>query len=136
MVGIILASHGEFATGVLQSASMIFGEQENVAAVTLMPSEGPEDVKRKMEEAISSFDNQDEVLFLVDLWGGTPFNQASSLLEGHKDNWAIVAGMNLPMIIESYASRFSMESAHDIAKHVLATAKEGVKVMPEEFLMQ
>jgi PTS system mannose-specific IIB component len=113
MVGIILASHGEFATGVLQSASMIFGEQENVAAVTLMPSEGPEDVKRKMEEAISSFDNQDEVLFLVDLWGGTPFNQASSLLEGHKDNWAIVAGMNLPMIIESYASRFSMESAHD-----------------------
>ena len=132
MVGIVLASHGEFATGVLQSASMIFGEQENVAAVTLMPSEGPEDVKRKMEEAISSFDNQDEVLFLVDLWGGTPFNQASSLLEGHKDNWAIVAGMNLPMIIESYASRFSMESAHDIAKHVLATAKEGVKVMPEE----
>ncbi|MEG2709133.1 MAG: mannose/fructose/sorbose PTS transporter subunit IIA, partial [Vagococcus sp.] len=132
MVGIILASHGEFATGVLQSASMIFGEQENVAAVTLMPSEGPEDVKRKMQEAINSFDNQDEVLFLVDLWGGTPFNQASSLLEGHKDNWAIVAGMNLPMIIEAYASRFSMESAHEIAKHVLTTAKEGVKVMPEE----
>ena len=132
MVGIILASHGEFATGVLKSASMIFGEQENVAAVTLMPSEGPEDVKRKMQEAINSFDNQDEVLFLVDLWGGTPFNQASSLLEGHQDKWAIVAGMNLPMIIEAYASRFSMESAQDIAKHVLATAKEGVKVMPEE----
>lgn len=132
MVGIILASHGEFATGVLQSASMIFGEQENVAAVTLMPSEGPEDVKRKMQEAISNFDNQDEVLFLVDLWGGTPFNQASSLLEGHNDNWAIVAGMNLPMIIEAYASRLSMESAHDIARHILGTAKDGVKVMPEE----
>lgn len=132
MVGIILASHGEFATGVLQSASMIFGEQENVAAVTLMPSEGPEDVKKKMQAAIESFDNQDEVLFLVDLWGGTPFNQASSLLEGHQDKWAIVAGMNLPMIIEAYASRLSMESAQDIAKHILGTAKEGVKVMPEE----
>ena len=43
-----------------------------------MPSEGPEDVKAKMQEAIASFDNQDEVLFLVDLWGGTPFNQANS----------------------------------------------------------
>ena len=41
MVGIILASHGEFANGILQSGSMIFGEQENVKAVTLMPSEGP-----------------------------------------------------------------------------------------------
>lgn len=27
MVGIILASHGQFAEGILQSGSMIFGEQ-------------------------------------------------------------------------------------------------------------
>ena len=35
MVGIILASHGEFAKGILQSGTMIFGEQENVRAVNL-----------------------------------------------------------------------------------------------------
>ena len=132
MVGIIIASHGEFANGLLQSGEMIFGVQENVKAVTLMPSEGPDDVKAKMKEAIASFDNQDEVLFLVDLWGGTPFNQANSLFEEHKDNWAIVAGMNLPMLIEAFASRFSMEKAHEIAAHILGTAKEGVKVRPEE----
>ncbi|PLS35226.1 PTS mannose transporter subunit IIAB [Carnobacterium maltaromaticum] len=132
MVGIILASHGEFAEGILQSGAMIFGEQENVKAVTLMPSEGPDDVKAKMQEAIASFDNQDEVLFLVDLWGGTPFNQASSLFEEHKDKWAIVAGMSLPMVIEAYASRFSMTSAQEIATHIIGTAKEGVRVKPEE----
>ncbi|WP_248624143.1 mannose/fructose/sorbose PTS transporter subunit IIA [Enterococcus cecorum] len=132
MVGIILASHGEFANGILQSGSMIFGEQQNVAAVTLMPSEGPDDVKVKMEAAIATFENQDEVLFLVDLWGGTPFNQANNLLEAHKDKWAIVAGMNLPMVIEAYASRFSMNTAHEIAAHIIATAKDGVKVKPEE----
>ena len=112
MVGIILASHGEFAKGILQSGSMIFGEQENVKAVTLMPSEGPDDIKAKMKEAIASFDNQDEVLFLVDLWGGTPFNQANSLVEEH-------------------ASRFSMESAQEIAANILKSAREGVKVKPE-----
>lgn len=132
MVGIIIASHGEFANGILQSGAMIFGEQENVKAVTLMPSEGPDDLKAKMKEAIASFDNQDEVLFLVDLWGGTPFNQANTLFEEHKDNWAIVAGMNLPMLIEAYASRFSMNTAHEIAAHILGTAIEGVKVRPEE----
>ncbi|SMC20055.1 PTS system D-glucose-specific IIA component, Man family /PTS system D-glucose-specific IIB component, Man family [Clostridium acidisoli DSM 12555] len=132
MVGIILASHGEFAKGILQSGTMIFGEQENVKAVTLMPSEAPDDVKAKMKDAIASFDNQDEVLFLVDLWGGTPFNQASSLFEEHKDKWAIVAGMNLPMVIEAYGSRLSMESAQEIAANILKTAREGVKVKPEE----
>jgi len=132
MVGIIIASHGDFANGILQSGEMIFGKQDNVKAVTLMPSEGPDDVKAKMKEAIASFDNQDEILFLVDLWGGTPFNQANSLFEEHKDKWAIVAGMNLPMLIEVFASRLSMNSAHEIAAHILGTAKEGVKVRPEE----
>ena len=131
MVGIILASHGEFAKGILQSAKMIFGEQENVQAVTLMPSEGPDDFKAKMKDAVASFESQDEVLILVDLWGGTPFNQANGLFEEHKDKWAIVAGMNLPMVIEAYASRSSMESAQKIAAHILETAKEGVKVKPE-----
>ncbi|MEK6189918.1 MAG: mannose/fructose/sorbose PTS transporter subunit IIA [Carnobacterium alterfunditum] len=132
MVGIILASHGEFAEGILQSGAMIFGEQENVKAITLMPSEGPEDVKAKMKTAIASFDDQDEVLFLVDLWGGTPFNQANTLFEERKDKWAIVSGLNLPMVIEAYASRLSMTSAQEIAAHVIETAKEGVRIRPEE----
>ena len=39
MVGIIIASHGEFADGIKQSGSMIFGNQEKVESVTFMPSE-------------------------------------------------------------------------------------------------
>ena len=57
MVGIILASHGDFAKGIMQSGSMIFGEQENVQAVTLMPSEGPDDFRAKLQKAISKLDN-------------------------------------------------------------------------------
>lgn len=131
MVGIILASHGEFANGILQSGEMIFGKQQDVTAVTLQPSEGPDDIRAKMEKAIAAFENQDEVLFLVDLWGGTPFNQANGLIEGHEDKWAIVTGLNLPMLIESYASRMSMETAHEVAAHITETGRDGVKVRPE-----
>ncbi len=48
MVGIILASHGDFAKGILQSGEMIFGTQPNVKAVTLQPSEGPDDIRAKI----------------------------------------------------------------------------------------
>ena len=126
MVGIILATHGEFAEGILQSGSMIFGKQENVKAITLHPSDSPESLKERMQEAIATFDNQDEVLFLVDLWGGTPFNQANNLC-GEHSNWAIVAGLNLPMLIEAYSSRFSMETAKEIAAAIIEPAREGVK---------
>jgi len=96
-----------------------------------MPSEGPDDVKAKMKQAVAAFDNQDEVLFLVDLWGGTPFNQANSLYEEHKDKWAIVAGMNLPMVIEAFAARLSENAAQKIASQILSVAKDGVKVQPD-----
>ena len=131
MVGIILATHGDFANGIMQSGSMIFGDQPNVKAVTLQPSEGPNDVKAKMEEAIASFDDPNEVLFLVDLWGGTPFNQANGLISGHEDKWAIVAGLNLPMLLETYASRMTMETAHEVAVQISGSGKEGVRVYPE-----
>ncbi|WCG35083.1 PTS sugar transporter subunit IIB [Companilactobacillus farciminis] len=131
MVGIVIASHGDFADGIKMSGSMIFGEQKDVQSVTLQPSMGPDDLKAKLEKAVSALEDQEQVLFLVDLWGGTPFNQVNGLFEAHKDKWAIVAGLNLPMLIEAYASRMSMNSAHEIAAHIIETAKEGVKVRPE-----
>lgn len=131
MVGIILASHGDFAKGILQSGEMIFGTQPNVKAVTLQPSEGPDDIRAKMEEAITTFENPEQVLFMVDLWGGTPFNQTSGLINGHEDTWAVVTGLNLPMLIEAFASRMSMESVQEIAAHVYGVAKEGVRLLPE-----
>ena len=86
---------------------------------------------RKTENMVYSFDNKDEVLFLIDLWGGTPFNQASALINGHEDKWAIVTGLNLPMLVEAFASRFSMETAHEIATHISGSAKEGIRIKPE-----
>ena len=136
MVSIVLASHGDLAAGIKQTGSMVFGDQPSVAVVSLEPSMGPDDFRAKVEEAIASFEDQEQVLFLVDLWGGTPFNQISGLIEGH-DSWAIVTGVNLPMLIEAYSQRFDAKNtAHAIAKHLVTEAKAGVRVKPESLLLQ
>lgn len=136
MVGIVLASHGGFADGIAQSAQMLFGEQTNFAHVILKPEEGPDDIRGKMEEAIASFDSQDEVLFIVDLWGGTPFNQANTLVEKHSDKWAIVSGMNLPMVVEALTQRMVNDkaTAHEIATAVIKPGKDGIKTKPENLM--
>lgn len=110
---------------------MIFGKQQDVQAVCLYPNEGPDDFRKKLEDAIATLSDQNQVLILCDLWGGTPFNQSSALIKGHEDTWAIVTGMNLPMIIEAYGQRFGTENAHEIATHVCQTAAEGCKTVPE-----
>lgn len=133
MVSIVLASHGAFAEGIKQSGQMIFGPQEAVEAVVLTPEMGPEDLRAKLLKAISTFENQEQVLFLVDLWGGTPFNQVSLLLEepGH-ENWVAVTGLNLPMLVAAYGERLGdVDSAADIAKAIYPEAQGGVKIKPE-----
>lgn len=136
MVNIILASHGEFAEGILQSAEMIFGEQENLVAATLMPNEGPEDLKAKLDAAVESFGEDAEVLFMVDLWGGTPFNQANVIHTEMTDRTAIVAGLNLPMLLEALGGRMGMDKAHDIAAQIISKEATGIRVSPEELQPQ
>lgn len=131
MLGIILASHGRFADGIKESAQMIFGEQEKFESVCLLASMGPDEFRQKLKDAIEAVDSE-EILFLVDLWGGTPFNQSSNLFEGNEEKWAIVAGMNLPMVIEALSERFTADKSHDVAKAIVGSAKEGVRIKPEE----
>ncbi len=133
MVGIIIVSHGELANGVHHSSEMIFGKQEDVKVCMLAPSDGPESIKAQIEEAAASLSQSDEVLIFADLWGGTPFNQASLVMEGHP-NWAIVTGVNLPMVVEAYVARMAEESAHEIAKKVAISAQESVKIKPENLM--
>ncbi|MEE1373381.1 MAG: PTS sugar transporter subunit IIB [Parolsenella sp.] len=132
MVGIVLASHGELAAGVRQTSSMVFGDQENVAVVSLEPSMGPDDFRANLEKAVATLEDQEQVLFLVDLWGGTPFNQTTAFAKGH-DTWAIVTGLSLPMVIEAFSARFDpSKTAHEIAAHIVGEARKGVRVLPEE----
>ena len=133
MIGIILASHGEFANGIRQSGEMIFGEQEKLETAVLLPSMGPDDLRAELEEKVKKLDCQ-EILFLVDLWGGTPFNQVSALMDGHEENWAVLTGLSLPMLIEALGSRLMEEKSHDLAKALLEPAKEGVKTKPESLM--
>lgn len=138
-IGIIIASHGEFAAGIYQSGSMIFGEQEKVQVVTFMPNEGPDDLYAKLTNALDAFDADDEVLVLADLWSGSPFNQASRLAGERPDRkFAIITGLNLPMLIQAYTERLINADAgvEAVAANIIKEAKEGVKVLPEELQPQ
>lgn len=132
MVSIVLASHGTFSEGIKMSGQMIFGPQKDVAAVTLMSEMGPDDLRAKILEAVDGFEEKDQVLFLVDLQGGTPWNQVSLLLDepGH-ENWVAVGGMNLPMVISAYGERMGGGTAAEVAKAIYPEAKSGVCVKPE-----
>lgn len=133
-IAVILTSHGDLAKGVLQSATMIFGKQADVVANIFPDGSRPEDLRKHYEESIASFGDDAKVLFMCDIWGGTPFNQASQLVAANHDRMALVTGLNLPMLIECYTARPNME-LDELAKHLVQTGKDQIKQLDVEALL-
>lgn len=102
MLGIVLISHGGMADGMLNSASMFFGETglQNVATVSLLPSESPEDFDVKLTEAIGKVNNGDGVIILCDLLMGTPCNRSIYKIQEMGEKLQVITGMNLALLTE------------------------------------
>lgn len=101
---IIVASHGGLAEGLVKSSFMIFGEQEKVIPVTFNPGEGPDDLMGKYQDILANVQEGEQVLFLVDVLGGSPYNVACQIAA--KNRYAeLITGVNLPLLLESYMDR-------------------------------
>ena len=127
MISVIIGTHGMFSEEVLKSAEMIFGAQENVGIVTFKPGEGIENLVEKYNKLISELDSADGVLFMVDLFGGSPFN-AASIIAMKNDNMEIVTGVNLPMILETLGSR-DFSSLSELLAIAENSGKEAIRVL-------
>lgn len=107
MVGIVVASHGSLATGMLDALELLSGEQKAIQAIGLQRGDSPDTFVAKVEEAINVVDEGDGVLALVDLFGGTPSNAVAQLLV--RDGLNAVAGVNLPMLLSVVFARDEMD---------------------------
>ena len=135
MFGIIVGTHGDFANGIVQSCEMIYGKRDKLKAVTLVPGEGPDDVVRKYEEAIKELETE-KVLFLNDLMGGSPYNAACRLVATN-ENYGIVAGVNLPMLIAMSSAQDADDGSASLAElmeQAVNAAKDGAVISSYESL--
>ena len=126
MIHLIVACHGRFAEELVNSAAMVFGEAEDVHAVTFMPGEGPEDLIRKYEAIMAEAGISDDVLFLVDLFGGSPYN-AAIRVAAPTARADVLSGVNLPMLLELLDSRDDKSTVADLVKRAYTASLEGTK---------
>jgi PTS system mannose-specific IIA component len=102
MINVVVVTHGDFGTALVRAAEMIVGPQENVRAVALLSEESPDGFGDKLDAALADLDGQD-ILLLIDLFGGTPCNVSSRKVL--QTNTEVITGMNLAMVIEALTSR-------------------------------
>lgn len=120
----ILASHGDFAKGLLSSINMLLGPQENIEAYGLYPEEEPLRLYEKLEAALTPED-EGNVVFFTDLYFGSPFNRVVELARVH-DIYHIT-GTNLPALLEATMTRNGGGSIEEVCEAAIQGAEGSVK---------
>lgn len=123
-LNIIIGTHGRFGEELVKSAELITGKMETVQVVSLLPTMSFEDFMHQAEDVLSN--TEKPYMVLVDLFGGTPCNVFTVL--SRKYNYDVVAGVNLPMLVDLYVKTLSMDDA-DINTDTLA--EECVETLKE-----
>ncbi|EPC11293.1 PTS mannose transporter subunit IIAB [Pasteurella multocida] len=131
-IAIMIATHGVAAEQLLKTTEMLIGEQDNVATIDFVPGENAETIMTKYQEKLSTtLSHCDEVLFLVDTWGGSPFNAANRVADG-KPNMDIVTGVNFPMLVETFMARDDGPTLPELVAIALETGRTGVRALRYE----
>ncbi|HCJ6522049.1 TPA: PTS mannose transporter subunit IIAB [Enterobacter cloacae] len=127
-IAIVIGTHGWAAEQLLKTAEMLLGEQENVGWIDFVPGENAETLIEKYTAQLSKLDTSKGVLFLVDTWGGSPFNAASRIVVD-KEHYEVVAGVNIPMLVETFMARDDNPGFDELVALAVETGREGVKAL-------
>lgn len=127
-IAIVIGTHGWAAEQLLKTAEMLLGEQENVGWIDFVPGENAETLIEKYQARMAELDTSKGVLFLVDTWGGSPFNAASRIVVD-KENHEVVAGVNIPMLVETLMGRDDNPTFDELVAIAVETGREGVKAL-------
>ncbi|MEW2741035.1 PTS mannose transporter subunit IIAB [Providencia sp. PROV130] len=125
-IAIMIGTHGVAAEQLLRTTEMLIGEQENVSFIDFIPGENADTLFDKYTQKLTDLDTSKGVLFLVDTWGGSPFNAASRIVN-ENSNYDIITGVNVPMLVETFMCRDDDPSMSELITVALETGRGGVR---------
>ena len=106
MVKIMLASHGNLAAGMLSSAEMVFGKQDNVST--------------RIKGFIDSIAPDDSWIIFTDLFGGSVNNEFMKYISNPQIR--LIAGMNLALVITAMSIVEMKNNAAEVEEELLGIA--------------
>lgn len=127
-IAIMMCTHGATAGPLLKTAEMLLGEQGNVGWIDFNPGENAETLIEKYQAKLTELDTSQGVLFLVDTWGGSPFNAASRIVTD-KPDYEVIAGVNVPLLIETFMARDDNPTLDELIAIALEAGRAGVKAL-------
>lgn len=130
-LGVVVVTHGQLATELVNSAEMIVGDLPHFTAVSIGWHDDVEqarlDIGRAIERVAATAGSDGPpagVLVLTDMFGGTPANLGVTYVS---DSVEVITGVNLPMLIKA-ASLKDASSLTEVARTLREHGKNAIWV--------
>lgn len=128
---VIVVSHGNFSQGLVDSVQMLVGEQEDLVAYGLFPEQTVSTLKEKLKAELDATPEGEEVLFLSDLFHGSPFNAVVDLMRDYQFHH--ITGINIPAAIVIMMARYEDKNAEEICREVMEETADSIKYVNDLF---
>jgi len=126
MIGVVVVTHGQLATELVNAAEMIVGDLPRFTAVSIGWHDDVNDARDDIARAIERVQGEDGVLLLTDMFGGTPSNLGLTFLE--TDRLEVITGVNLPMLIKLAGLRNKPSSLLAVAREMREDGRNAIWV--------
>ena len=126
---LVLVSHGGLAEGVQSSLGMFDGDKtDQVIAVGLKAGKSVDDFALEFRQALAGLTEEDQVLVLADIVGGSPLTTACNVLAelGKLDTAVVLGGLNLNMALTVLVMKDMLEGK-ELARTILSEASAALQ---------
>lgn len=80
---LLVATHGRFASGIMETFKLIMGENEDISEISAYVEPGF-DMQKEAEKKIHELNEEDELIIVADIMGGSIANTFSSYIQSEK----------------------------------------------------
>ena len=122
MTQIIIATHGDLATGLKMSTEFIMGTQSNLTAIPAY-TEKCASVEDAVHNIIDAHP-KDDLVAITDILGGSVNTEVNSIIHNRPNTYQI-CGANLPLIIQLIINLKTTDTASAVAI-AIRSGKEGI----------
>ena len=130
MIPVLILTHGNLASELLQAAQTIDPSLAgNAAAMSLPWDVDSDEASRSLKKQLRELDQGEGTLVLTDMFGGTATNLALPYLEPGKVE--IVTGVNLPMLVKLGSLQGRSMSLEELATGLTAAGQKSIRVASE-----
>lgn len=128
MIGILIISHGDLGESLISCATHVMGKKPaQLDCLSIESQDDPSKMLTVAEDTIQNLDSGDGVLVLSDIYGATPCNIVSKLINAGKVEG--LAGVNLPMLVRALSYRD--KSMAQCIEKAISGGREGVVYFTE-----